>query len=151
MVHRRILAAGTALLVSALCISAPVPAAADTGFPSATVHGKIHWDIDWDEVHSSVRLTEDQKKQLHQTVEQAYQQALMPRAKITAKQAADAARKVEPKTAVTGVKLHSVHGNVVYMVHGVRDGERVLVVVDAGNGNVLTHKAAKSDASRGDD
>ncbi|MBE3552037.1 MAG: PepSY domain-containing protein [Kyrpidia tusciae] len=148
MIKPRLLAVGAALLVAGLGTSVSALAAEGPQF-TAPVHGRAQWDIDWDEVHSSVQLTDAQKKQLRVTIEQAYQQALMPHAKITAKQAGEAALKAEPKGMVTEVKLHSVHGNVVYLVHMNRDGARSLVVVDAGNGNVLVHKTMMK--AHGDD
>ncbi|MBX6395238.1 MAG: PepSY domain-containing protein [Alicyclobacillaceae bacterium] len=149
MIGKRFMMAGVTFLVSAICLSGGVSAgAADSGASASpdpgwtSVHGKSHWDVDWDDVHSSIRLTEDQRKNVHDAVERAYQQALMPYAKITGEQAKEAARKAEPRGTVKALKLHCVHGNLVYLVHLVKDDQRVLVVVDAGNGKVLVHQSA---------
>jgi hypothetical protein len=140
---------GATVLVAVTCLSGVSAGAADPSRayspdPGWTaVHGKPHGDIDWDDVHSSIQLTEAQRKHVHDAVDRAYQQALMPYAKITAEQAKEAARKAEPHGTVKAVKLHSIHGNLVYLVHLVRDTHRLLVVVDAGNGKVLAHGSAQ--------
>ncbi|MDI3327572.1 MAG: PepSY domain-containing protein [Alicyclobacillaceae bacterium] len=147
------LAAAGLVWAAGLLGGVPVGQAAPAATPgdgSPAAHGG-HWDVDWDDIRSSVRLTDEQRRALHDTVQKAYEQALKPYAKITPERAAEAARKAEPKGAVKRVKLYAVHGYLVYVVHLAKEKERVLIVVDAGDGRILVHKTAPQPSGDRDD
>jgi hypothetical protein len=92
---------------------------------------------DWMKLESSIKLTHEQMMAARQAAQEAIQKSLQKYARISPKQAEEAAAKAVPGSVARQSGLRFVRDNLVYFVWLEKDQKSDLAVVDAGNGNVL--------------
>lgn len=73
------------------------------------------------------------------------EQRLSRLAKITLMQAGQAALKLHPAATISEVELENHEGNVVFEVELWLDGQKRVVIIDAGNGEVLQDRLSSPD------
>ncbi|MDB5085589.1 MAG: hypothetical protein JWN30_2475 [Bacilli bacterium] len=89
------------------------------------------------QIQSSVQLPPHAWREAQEAALDAMQKKLKKYAKISATQADKVAEKEAPGTKIQRTTLQAVGPNLVYIVMLKNDTDRYLVVIDAGNGNVL--------------
>ncbi|WP_206831942.1 PepSY domain-containing protein [Alicyclobacillus fructus] len=127
----------TACLVSAGWWQAPVHAlaatAAESAEPNAPVNGPSHQF----EIHSSVQVSRETLREAYQASHDAYTKKLQKYAKCTEAQARKAVLSEHPGCKIEDIQLRNIRTNLVYMAIARDDEDKYLVIVDAGNGNIL--------------
>ncbi|AEJ44237.1 hypothetical protein TC41_2336 [Alicyclobacillus acidocaldarius subsp. acidocaldarius Tc-4-1] len=101
--------------------------------PNAPVNGPSHQF----EIHSSVQVSREILREAYQASHDAYTKKLQKYAKCTEAQARKAVMSEHPGCKIEDIQLRNIRTNLVYMAIARDDEDKYLVIVDAGNGNIL--------------
>ncbi|WP_231862757.1 PepSY domain-containing protein [Alicyclobacillus mali (ex Roth et al. 2021)] len=116
--------------VPAHVLAAP---AIESSEPNAPVNGPSHQF----EIHSSVQVSREILREAYEASHDAYTKKLQKYAKCTEAQARKAVASEHPGCKIEDIQLRNIRTNLVYMAIARDDEDKYLVIVDAGNGNIL--------------
>lgn len=155
----------TASLIGAVTMSSQIAWASDTITPTrhhhashqteamVPVHAPVTVPTDAQsirrfDVKSSVQVSRDVLRDAYQASQDAYTSRLQKYAKCSEKDAKKAILAEHPGMKLIDVQLRNIRTNLVYLGMVGDDDDRFLVVIDAGNGNVLMDKPLASHHER---
>jgi|GEM_PF-2472055 len=89
------------------------------------------------QIQSSIQVNRDVLQEAYMASREAYTKKLEKYAKITSRDAQKEISAAHPKMNVENVQLRNIKTSLVYIGLATSDSDKYLVIVDAGNGNVL--------------